>query len=104
MATEQAATCWVEAGAGKYYYASNAGSASITGFLSSLHGKLLTKLEDTPTHPGTVDAAAAGKYLYVQGGKEGTVDEYEVQPGGSLESLGSVIVPSGEGGEGIVAG
>jgi len=104
VATEQAATCWVEAGAGKYYYASNAGSASITGFLSSLHGKLLTKLEDTPTHPGTVDAAAAGKYLYVQGGKEGTVDEYEVQPGGSLKSLGAVIVPSGEGGEGIVAG
>ncbi len=98
--TEQAATCWVVGAAG-YFYTSNAGSASVTGFQSGPGG--LTKLEDTSTHPGTVDAASAGKFLYVQGGKEGTVDEFEVQPNGSLKSLGSVVVPDAEGGEGIVA-
>jgi len=98
--TEQAAACWVTPAAG-YFYTSNAGSASVTGFQSGPGG--LTKLENTATHPGTVDAASVGKFLYVQGGKEGTVDEFEVQTNGSLKSLGSVVVPSAEGGEGIVA-
>jgi hypothetical protein len=40
----------------------------------------------------------------VQGGKEGTVDEFTVQGDGSLRSLASVLVPGAEGGEGIVAG
>ena len=102
VATEQKAACWVEAAAG-YYYTSNAGSATLTGFQSSLGGQLLTKLGNTETHPGTVDAASAGRFLYVQGGKEGTVDEFEVEANGSLTSLASVLVPSAEGGEGIVA-
>ena len=91
-------------GAAGYFYTSNAGSASLTGFQSSLGGQLLTKLGNTETHPGTVDATSAGRFLYVQGGKEGTVDEFEVEPGGSLKSLASVLVPGAEGGEGIVAG
>ncbi len=100
--TEQAATCWVEGAAG-YFYTSNAGSATLTGFQSSLSGQL-TRLEpNTETHPGTVDAASVGNFLYVQGGKDGTVDEFEVNNDGSLKSLGWVLVPSAEGGEGIVA-
>ena len=99
--TEQAATCWV-AGAAGYYYTSNAGSASLTGFQEGFGGAL-TKLGNTTTHPGTVDAAGAGRFLYVQGGKEGTLDEFEVQPNGSLESIGSLVVPEAVGGEGIVA-
>ncbi len=102
VGTEQAATCWV-VGASGYFYASNAGSATLTGFQSGLGGQL-TRLEpNTGTHPGTVDAASVGSFLYVQGGKEGTVDEFEVNSNGSLKSLGSVLVPSAEGGEGIVA-
>ena len=99
--TEQAATCWVAA-AGGYYYASNAGSASVTGF-SEQPGGGLTKIANTSTHPGTVDAASSGRFLYVQGGGEGTLDEYEVQPGGALTSIGSLVVPEAVGGEGIVA-
>jgi len=101
VATEQAATCWVAAAAG-YYYTSNAGSASLTGFHEDWSGAL-TKLGNTSTHPGTVDAAAAGRFLYVQGGKEGTLDEFEVRSDGSLEGIGSLLVPDAVGGEGIVA-
>jgi 6-phosphogluconolactonase (cycloisomerase 2 family) len=101
--TEQAATCWVEAAAHNYYYTSNAGSGNVTGFQSSARGQLITDIGNTPTHPGTVDATAVGDFLYVQGGKEGTVDEFEVEKSGSLKSLGSVVVPSAEGGEGIAA-
>ena len=90
------------AGADGYYYVSNAGSASLTGFAEGFGGAL-TKLGNTSTHPGTVDAAGAGRFLYVQGGKEGTLDEFEVQPNGSLVSIGSLVVPDAVGGEGIVA-
>ncbi len=101
VATKQAATCWVTSGAG-YYYTSNAGSSTLTGFQGS-SGGLLTLLGNTGTHPGTIDSAAVGDFLYVQGGLEGTVDEFRVTAGGSLEPLGSLIVPNAVGGEGIVA-
>ena len=101
-ATEQKATCWVVAADGRYY-TSNAGSATLTGFESELGGHVLKRLGNTPTHPGTVDAAAADGFIYVQGGKEGTVDEFRVQPDGSLANIGSVLVPGAEGGEGIAA-
>ena len=39
----------------------------------------------------------------MQGGKEGTLDEFEVQADGSLTSIGSLVVPDAVGGEGIVA-
>jgi len=100
--TEQGATCWVEYAYGSYY-TSNAASATLTGFQSSLSGRLLTPLGNTATHPGTVDAASVGRFLYVQGGKEGTVDEFEVQRNGALHNLGFVTVPGGVGGEGIIA-
>lgn len=99
VATEQAATCWVTPAAG-YYYTSNAGSATLTGFRDAFDGQL-TLLGNTAAHPGTVDGASAGGNLYVQGGKEGTVDEFAVTPGGGLEPIGSVLVPGAAGGEGI---
>ena len=102
VATKQEATCWLTPAAG-YYYTSNAGSATLTGFKDTFSGQL-TLLGDTETHPGTVDGAAVGNLLYVQGGKEGTVDEFKVRADGSLAYLGSVIVPGAVGGEGIVAG
>jgi len=100
--TDQEATCWVTSAAW-YHYTSNAGSATLTGFQSAWNGQL-TLLGNTATHPGTVDGASTGDFLYIQGGREGTVDEFQVQAGGSLSNLGSVIVPDAAGGEGIVAG
>jgi hypothetical protein len=38
----------------------------------------------------------------VQAGAQGLVDEFAVQPDGSLARIGSVTVPSAAGGEGIV--
>jgi 6-phosphogluconolactonase (cycloisomerase 2 family) len=99
-ATGGEATCWI-VGVGPYVYASNAGSADVSGFLDG--SSTLTPLGDTATHGGTVDAASVGRFLYVQTGAEGIVDEFQVEPGGSLTPLGSVTVPNAVGGEGITA-
>lgn len=99
--TGQAATCWV-ARAGRYFYASNAGSGSVSGYAVGGSGQL-TALGDTPTDAGTVDASAAGGFLYVQTGAAGIVDEYAVGAGGALSPIGSVTVAGAVGGEGIVA-
>jgi hypothetical protein len=99
--TGQSATCWVDS-AGGFFFASNAGSGNESGFTSSPGGQL-TLLGDTATDGGTVDAAAVGRFLYVQTGAAGIVDEFIVQAGGSLTEIGSVTVPGAVGGEGIVA-
>ena len=102
-ATGQAATCWI-AGTGASLFASNAGGPSISGFRDIGTGSLVA-LGNTPTDPGTVDAAVAGdgNFLYVQTGKAGIVDAFRIGAGGSLTAVGSVVVPNGIGGEGIAA-
>lgn len=101
--TGQSATCWVTTAQGAFF-ASNAGSASVSSFGEQFNGQLQL-IGQTGTDPGTVDAApsAGGQYLYVQTGANGIVDEYEVGAGGALTNLGSVAVPGAAGGEGIVA-
>jgi 6-phosphogluconolactonase (cycloisomerase 2 family) len=99
--TGQAATCWV-ARAGRYFYASNAGSGSVSGYAVGGSGRL-TALGNTSTDAGTVDASAAGGFLYVQAGAAGIVDEYAVSADGALSPIGSVTVAGAVGGEGIVA-
>ena len=103
LPTTEAATCWV-APAGRFFYASNAGSATVTGFQEAGFGQL-SLLGQTGTDPGTVDASASvdGQFLYVQTGGNGVVDEFQVHSNGSLSELGSVTVPNSAGGEGIVA-
>lgn len=98
----QSATCWV-APDGGFLFASNAGSASISGFSASAGGQL-TLAGQSATDPGTVDASASpdGQILYVQTGGNGIVDEFSVA-GGSLTKVGSVTVAGAAGGEGIVA-
>ena len=104
--TGQSATCWV-ARAGRYFYASNAGSGSVSGYATGFGGSL-SALGNTATDAGTVDAAAAahGRFLYVQAGKAGKagiVDEFAVGAGGSLTGIGSVTVAGAVGGEGIAS-
>lgn len=100
-ATGQAATCWVTT-TGTKLYVSNAGSASVSGYTD--HHGTLTALGNTSTDPGTVDAAASpnGRFLYVQTGRNGIVDEFTISATGSLTEIGSVTVPGSAGGEGIV--
>jgi 6-phosphogluconolactonase (cycloisomerase 2 family) len=104
VATGQAATCWVAA-SGSRLYASNAGSASVTGLVDNADGTL-SSLGNYSTDKGTVDAAASadGRFLYVQAGAAGNVDEFSIAADGSLTAIGSVLVPDGIGAEGIVAG
>lgn len=100
--TGQAATCWIVA-TGDHLYASNAGSADVFGYTD--HDGTLTALGTTATDPGTVDAAASsnGRFLYVQTGRNGIVDEFSIGEHGALTPVGSVTVPGGAGGEGITA-
>jgi 6-phosphogluconolactonase (cycloisomerase 2 family) len=102
-ATGQAATCWIAAD-GTAFYASNAGSGTLSGYRDDGSGTLQAA-GTTATGPGTVDAAVSGggRFLYVQAGATGAVDEFRVNPGGSLTSIGSVTVPGAVGGEGIAA-
>jgi 6-phosphogluconolactonase (cycloisomerase 2 family) len=101
--TGQAATCWITTD-GRRFFASNAGSGSITTITE--HGGVPVAGVNTATDPGTVDAAVTGDgaNLYVQTGGTGTIDEYSVSGSGSLVRLGSIVVPNAVGGEGIAAG
>jgi 6-phosphogluconolactonase (cycloisomerase 2 family) len=103
VATGQSATCWVAPARG-FFYASNAGSGTVSGYSESSAGELAL-LGSTGTDPGTVDASAAagGQFLYVQTGRNGIVDEFQVAGDGSLDEIGSVVVAGSSGGEGIVA-
>jgi DNA-binding beta-propeller fold protein YncE len=100
VGTGQSATCWVTPDRG-LLFASNAGSATVSAYSADP----LTLLGQTATDPGTVDAAAtpSGRFLYVQTGGNGVVDEFSVNAGGSLTEVGSVTVAGAAGGEGIVA-
>jgi len=51
-----------------------------------------------------VDSSATpdGRFLYVQAGGTGSVDEFSVSAG-TLTEIGSVAVPGAVGGEGIAA-
>jgi 6-phosphogluconolactonase (cycloisomerase 2 family) len=103
VGTGQSATCWV-ASDGNLEFASNAGSATVSGYVVNGAGQL-TLTGQTPTDPGTVDAAVtpSGRFVYVQTGGNGVVDEFAVGGGGSLTEIGHVAVAGAAGGEGIVA-
>jgi DNA-binding beta-propeller fold protein YncE len=102
VATGQAATCWVTAANGRLF-ASNAGSATVSRYDSGSAGQL-TLLGQTGTDQGPVDSSASphGRYLYVQAGGTGMVDEFHAQHG-NLTEIGSVTVANADGGEGIAA-
>ncbi|HEX4465899.1 MAG TPA: beta-propeller fold lactonase family protein [Solirubrobacteraceae bacterium] len=103
VASGQQATCWLVP-VGKRFYASSAGSASLSGFQTEAHGQLLSLFSTTATDAGTVDAAAPdGRFLYVQAGAAGIVDEFAIGTQGALSPIGSVTVPGAAGGEGIAA-
>jgi 6-phosphogluconolactonase (cycloisomerase 2 family) len=99
--TGGAATCWLVAD-GSSLFAGNAGSGTESSVQSSWSGQL-SLTATSSTDPGTVDATTSpdGRYLYVQTGANGIVDEFAVGFGGSLTEVGSVTVPNAAGGEGI---
>jgi hypothetical protein len=86
------------------FYASNAGSGTVTQVDAST-GSTLSFVANIPTSPGTVDAAVSsnGAFLYVQTGANGGADAFRVSTDGSLTPIGTKIVPNSVGGEGIAA-
>jgi 6-phosphogluconolactonase (cycloisomerase 2 family) len=104
QATGQAATCWIVR-SGSNFYASNAGSGSLSGYHDGGSGTL-TALGNTATDAGTVDAAVSSdnRFLYAQTGANGIVDAFRIGSNGALVQIGAVTVPDAVGGEGILAG
>ena len=90
---------------GSNFYASNAGSGSLSGYHDGGSGTL-TALGNTATDAGTVDAAVSSdnRFLYAQTGANGIVDAFRIGSNGALVQIGAVTVPDAVGGEGIVAG
>ncbi len=101
VATGGAATCWLVSDE-SLLFAGNAGSGTESSVVDSPFGELGLSAT-TPTDGGTVDAAVSpyGRYLYVQTGALGIVDEFQIGLAGTLTEVGSVTVPEAAGGEGI---
>lgn len=102
----QIALCWIVK-AGETYYVSNTGSNNVSGYRIDAGGKptLIGPTGITATtEPGPIDmtTAAGGRFLYVQTGAAGTVDEFRVNRDGTLTKLGVVTgLPVGQ--EGIAS-
>jgi hypothetical protein len=98
----QTALCWIVRARG-FYYVSNTGSNDVSSFTVGSDGQpTLLAAVAAATHMGPIDLTASGRYLYVQGGSEGTLDEFRINGDGSLTSIGAVTgLPVGQ--EGIAS-
>ena len=90
----QAATCWIVAARG-FFYATNTGSDTITGYSEDSAGQLRLLSADgvsARTDGGPIDIAAppSGRFLYELNGTGGTLGIYKVARDGALTKTGSV--------------
>jgi 6-phosphogluconolactonase (cycloisomerase 2 family) len=102
----QAALCWV-ASVGGFYYVANAGSASISGYQIDGNGApsfVTSGGVVGSTEAGAIDLVGSsdGRFLYVQSGGTGNVDEFAVASDGTLTKIG-VVTGLNAGFEGIAA-
>ena len=102
------APCWV-ASVGGWYYVDNTGSADVSGYHVSGAGKVSLiaakggVAATTDAGPTDLAGSANDKYVYVEAGGAGAIDEFAITANGTLASLGSITGLSGTGIEGIVA-
>ena len=98
----QTALCWIVR-AGGFYYVSNTGSNNVSSFRVGPDGQpTLLNAVAAGTNMGPIDSTVSGRYLYVQTGTAGTVDEFRINGDGSLSPIGSVNgLPVGQ--EGIAS-
>ena len=88
----QMALCWIVR-AGDFYYVSNTGSNNVSGYRIDAGGNP-TLIGPTgivaTTEPGPIGmtVAGGGRFLYVQTGTTGTVDEFRVNGDGSPDEAG----------------
>jgi 6-phosphogluconolactonase (cycloisomerase 2 family) len=90
----QAATCWI-VGARGFFYATNTGSDTITGYAQDSAGQLRLLSPDgvsARTDGGPIDIAAtpSGRFVYELNGTGGTLGIYKVARDGGLTKTGSV--------------
>lgn len=94
--TGQSAACWVVlTNNAKYAYATNTGSANITGVSLDPHGTIELLDEDgiaAESEEGPIDAALSrnSKILYVLNGESNSITIYSVDNRGGLEQLGVI--------------
>jgi 6-phosphogluconolactonase len=101
LSTKQAAPCWLIATHdGRFAYAANAGSGSVTGFAVDAHGNLsilnangVTGALGAGTTPLDLDVSQDSKFLYVLKAGVNTIGAFAVSRDGTLSSL-----PDGVGG------
>ena len=105
--TTETAACWVVVtGNGRFAYASNTGSGSISGYRVSPNGNLSLLNADgitgiTGAGSGPIDMALSGnsRYLYVLNARNGTLSAFRVNASGSLQSIiGLNGIPAGANG------
>ena len=90
----QAATCWIASARG-FFYTTNTGSDTITGYAEDGAGQLRLLSGDgvsARTDGGPIDISATpdGRFLYELNGTGGTLGIYRVASDGSLTKTGSV--------------
>lgn len=93
--TQQTSACWLTiTNNGKYCYAANTGSGTITGY--SIHEGQLALLNAngitavTGTTPGDIVLSDNSKFLYNVNSTSHSITEFRVNEDGSLEAIGSV--------------
>jgi 6-phosphogluconolactonase len=99
VADHQAAACWlVVSNDGRYAYAANAGTASVSGYSIEPDGTLSLLNADGRTGftaPGPVDEAlsANGRFLYTLDARSGAISIFAVRGDGSLDKQADVAIP-----------
>jgi DNA-binding beta-propeller fold protein YncE len=95
--TQQGGTCWVRITPnGRFAYAANTGSGSISSYLVSPHGELsllASRATDTGgpfSVPIDIGITGDGKFLYVLSSLIGTVKGFRIENDGSLTPVASV--------------
>ncbi len=95
VATTETAACWVAVtDDGKYAYATNTGSASVTGYAVGKNGSLSIlnadgKTAATGNTPIDVATAENSKFLYVLASGAHELDAYRINHDGSLTPIGA---------------
>ena len=105
--TTETAACWITvSGDGRFLYATNAGSGTISGYsirpdgtIALLDANGITGI--TGTGVADVTLTGNGRYLYALRSGAGAIAAFRVEENGALVSLGSTGLPPGA--NGIVA-
>jgi hypothetical protein len=101
------ALCWIANSGGRFFYGSNAGSATVTTYTIGA-GARPSWIGSTATDGGPIDLATTpdGSDLYVETGASDLIDTFAVSPTGALVPTGKVApeLPGHTGLEGIAVG